>query len=226
MDAMHEEAAARLYQSVRASIAKTKAGRMRASRRIAIAVCFVSAASSLIVIAASQFVYGEWAAGVSVAVNSLMSIIAVGAVVLSLASTSTLAAVWRGRGGFGPPLLALAAIAILVTPVYALFTLLLAQHVYSSDVIVSSWGARCVVIAALVGTTVLAAFGWALHRAVPEAPVGRAAVLGACAGAWAGAAVFFFCPSADQTHITLGHVLPVAMLTLVGMLMLPKVLRP
>lgn len=224
--AMHDEAAARLYQGVRAAVAGTPAASMRTASRISIAICVTFAATFLIISGASQLVYGEWAAGLSVAVDSRSSILAVGALVLSLASITTLGAVWRRRGGFGPPALALVALAVLVTPIYASVTVLFAQHVPSGDVVVSSWGARCLMIAALVGTIVLAAFGWALHRAAPEATVVRGAALGACAGAWAGVAVFFFCPSADQQHLILGHVLPIAALILVGALLLPKSLRP
>ncbi len=199
---------------------------MRTASRVSIAICIACTAIFLIVSGASQLVYGQWIAGLSVAVDSRPGILTVAALVLSLASVTTLVAVWRGRGGFGLPVLALAALAVLVTPLYASFTMLFAQHVSSSDVVVSWWGARCLSIAALVGIIVLAAFGWALRRAAPEATVGRAAALGACAGAWAGAAVFFFCPSADQQHLILGHVLPVAALTLVGALLLPRALRP
>ncbi len=223
---IHCDAAARLYENVRAQVSATRPASIRTARRTSLAVLVACVATFLVVIAASQLVYGEWAAGLSVAVNSPSSILAVSSAVISLAGISTLATVWRGRGGFGPPFVALALIAMLVAPVYAIFTLLLAQHVLSVDVVVSAWGARCLTIAALVGTIVLATFGWALHRAVPEATVGRAAVLGACAGAWAGAAVFFFCPSADQQHLVLGHVLPVAALTIAGALLLPKALRP
>jgi hypothetical protein len=199
---------------------------MRTARRLWIAICIACVATFLIVNVASQIVYGEWAAGVSVAVDSRSNIVGVSAYVLLLAAMATLSAVWRGRGGFGLPLAALAALATLVTPLYASLTLLFSKHVPSGAVVVSPWGARCLAIAALVGIIVLVAFRWALHRAVPEATVGRAAAIGASAGAWAGLAVFFFCPSAAQQHLLLGHVLPVAAITIVGALVLPKALRP
>ena len=222
----HNEAAARLYQGVLAGIAATPSPGIRTAHRMWIAISIACAATLLIVIAASQLVYGEWAAGLSVAVDSRSSMVAVGAATLLLASVATLASVWRNRGGFGLPNAALAALAVLMAPVYAMFAVLFAQHVPSGDVVVSPWGARCLAIAALVGTIALVAFGWALRRAAPEATGGRAAAVGACAGAWAGVAVFFFCPSADQPHLLLGHVLPVAILTIAGALLLPKALRP
>lgn len=223
---MHEEAAARLYNEVRAAIETAPAANIRTARRISIAILLACAITALVIVGASQIVYAEWAAGVSVAVLSRSSIVTAGAIVIALAAISTLAAMWRGREGFGPPVSTLVAIALLVTPMYAVATTLFAQHALSSEVVVSPWGARCLLIATVVGATVLATFGWALHRAVPEATTGRAAVLGACAGAWAGVAVFFFCPSADHQHLLLGHVLPIAAFTMIGALMLPRVLRP
>jgi hypothetical protein len=224
--AAHNEAAARLYQGVLAGVSATPAPSIRTARRMWIAISVACAATFLIVIAASQLVYGEWAAGLSVAIASRSSVLAVGAATLLLASMATLAAVWRKRGGFGLPHAALAASAVLVTPVYAIFSVVFVQHVPSEAVLVSPWGARCLAIAALVGFIVLVAFGWALRRAAPEATATRAAAIGACAGAWVGVAVFLFCPSADQQHLLLGHVLPVAVLTVVGALLLPKELRP
>ena len=226
ISAAHNEAAAHLYRGVLAAVAATPSPGIRTAHRMWIAISIACAATFLIVIAASQLVYAEWAAGLSVAVDSRSSVLAVGAATLLLASVATLGAVWRNRGGFGLPSAALAAIAVLVAPVYAIFSVLFAQHVPSSHVVVSPWGVRCLAIAALIGTIALVAFGWALRRAAPEATGGRAAAVGACAGAWAGVAVFFFCPSADQQHLLLGHVLPVAALTVAGALLLPKALRP
>lgn len=224
--ALNSEAAARLHQSVQARVAATPAAAIRTARRTWIAICVACAATLLVVIAASQLVYGEWAAGLTATVDTRASILAIGAHVILLASVATLGAVWRRREGFGPPLPVLAALAVSVTPVYASLTALFAQHAPANDVVASPWGARCLAIAALVGTIVLVAFGWALRRAAPEAPAGRAAAIGACAGAWVGVAVFFFCPSADQQHLLFGHVLPVAVMTMVGALLLPKALRP
>jgi hypothetical protein len=186
----------------------------------------VTATTLFIVAIASQLVYGEWASGVTIAIASRPTLLAVTALVLALAGVATLCAAWRGRGGLGPPLALLATGAALVTPLYAGVTMLLAPHVPTNDVVVSPWGVRCMAIAALVGVSVLGAFGWALHRAAPAATAGRGAMLGACAGAWAGLAVFLFCPSAEQQHLLLGHVLPVAALALVGTLLLPRALRP
>lgn len=91
---------------------------------------------------------------------------------------------------------------------------------------ISPWGARCMVIAALVGAAALGAFVAALRWAAPVATRARGAALGAAAGAWAGFAVFVFCPSSDTQHLLVGHVLPVLVFTLPGVLAAVRALRP
>lgn len=225
-DARDEGAAARLYRDIQAAVATTPVARARTSIRMFAALTISGAATMLIVILASQLVYGRWAAGVSVAVYSSPNIVAIGLFTFALASVATLFAVRRGRTGFGASVIALISVAVLVAPLYATFTVLAPQHVVLDTVVVSPWGARCISIAALVGMIVMGALGWALRRAVPAAPRSRAAALGACAGAWAGFALFLFCPSGDQQHMLLGHVLPIAALTAISALLLPRVLRP
>jgi hypothetical protein len=66
----------------------------------------------------------------------------------------------------------------------------------------------------------------ALRRAVAVAIRPRGAALGAAAGAWGGLAVFVFCPSGEPQHLLIGHVLPIALFTLLGGVALTKVLRP
>ena len=220
------EAAARLSESVRAKVAATPAATLRTAHRTRIGIGIVCAATLLTIIASSQLVYGRWAAGVSVAIDSRVGAVQMGGLVLLLATAATIVAVWRGRAGFGLPQAILAALAALVAPIYAILTVLLPQHVPSINLIVSPWGSRCLLIAALVGLIALVAFAWALHRAVPEPVASRAWAIGACAGAWAGVAVFFFCPSVDQQHLLLGHVLPIALLTILGPMFLPRTLRP
>jgi hypothetical protein len=91
---------------------------------------------------------------------------------------------------------------------------------------ISPWGARCFLIAGIVGVAVLAGFTRILRRAVPVATRLRAAVLGAAAGSWSGLAVFAFCPSGDQRHLLFGHVLPILVLIGIAALTLCRRLRP
>jgi len=87
-------------------------------------------------------------------------------------------------------------------------------------------GLPCALVASAVGLIVLTAFGIALRRAVPAAPVNRAAALGAAAGAWAGVALFLQCPAKDALHLLVGHSLPVAAFAVLGAIALPRLLRP
>ena len=67
-----------------------------------------------------------------------------------------------------------------------------------------------------MGASVLAIFAVTLRRAVAVAVGLRGAALGAAAGAWAGLAVFAFCPSGELQHLLIGHVLPIVLLTMCG----------
>jgi hypothetical protein len=97
---------------------------------------------------------------------------------------------------------------------------------FVASVYISPWGSRCLVISAIVGVGVLAILVAALRRAVPVASRLRGAALGAAAGAWAGVALFVFCPSDALQHILIGHVLPIAALTLLGAAVGPRWLAP
>src|SRR5262249_10531227 len=126
---------------------------------------------------------------------------------------------------------ALSLVALLVAPIYAAFTVMLpletsAAAAAAALAALSPWGLRCLAIAAAVGVLVLVAFTAALRHAAPVAVRGRGAALGAAAGAWAGLAVFVFCPATELPHLLVGHVLPIAAFTLLGLAATPRILRP
>ena len=142
---------------------------------------------------------------------------------------ATILATLRGRHGFGASATMLAIVAIVVAPLYALLTLAVPIHVGDAEatgVTISPWGMRCALLAAGVGLTAMLSLGAALRRAVLVISGMRGAVIGAAAGAWAGLAVFVFCPSGDRLHLLVGHVLPVIALTVTGLVLLPRSLRP
>jgi hypothetical protein len=94
------------------------------------------------------------------------------------------------------------------------------------NVVISPWGVRCALIAGIVGLTAIAALTAALRRAAPAASRLRGAAIGAAAGAWAGLAVFAFCPSGDQQHLIAGHLVPMLVLIAIGALLSPRMVRP
>jgi hypothetical protein len=218
-----------LYRHIAASIAVTPSARTRTSARVAAALAVAGAMFILIVCIASDFVYDQQAVGLWLGVESLPRLIATSVLATVLAATVTVAALWRGRHGCGAPELTLMTSALLAAPMYALITLIEPVHTSNagvSHVAISPWGTRCLLIAALVGSIVLSALTLALQRAAPVATRSRAASIGACAGAWAGLAVFIFCPSGDQQHLFFGHVLPLVGFTALGALVSPRLLRP
>ena len=90
----------------------------------------------------------------------------------------------------------------------------------------SPFGARCVLLATLVGAVVMGSLAFALRAAAPVDARLRGLVVGSASGACAGLAVFVFCPAGDVAHLLVGHVLPVVAFSLVGAAALPALLRP
>jgi hypothetical protein len=124
-------------------------------------------------------------------------------------------------------LLAIAAVA--VAPLYTVVTQVAPLGTAVGDAAARALhplGLPCALVAFAVGALVLAAFGTSLRRAVPAAPVHRAAAVGGAAGAWAGVALFLQCPAKDALHLLVGHSLPVAAFALLGAIALPRLLRP
>jgi hypothetical protein len=206
---------------------RTSALRPRRKNGAALSIAGILAAG--VVMTASQLVYGNQAMGLHVGIKSA-SWLAFVAVALSLLTImSTAAALWRGRSGLGASTAVLFAIAVITAPLYALLSLRFPVHELVTtvgSVNLSPWGARCFVIASLVGAVALGCFAFAMRAAAPVSPRIRSMVLGSAAGAWAGSALFVFCPSGDALHLLIGHVLPVVGFTALGAIVLPAILRP
>jgi hypothetical protein len=212
----------RLYARVRDAVERTPAATTRTRTRITATLAIVPALTTVVVLIASTLVYGQPAAGLDVDVPSSAAALTILALLIGLALASTVFALWQGPSGLGIASMWLISITALVAPVYAALTVLQPLHSGAADevtltgVAISPWGLRCIFIASVVGVGVVATFAVALRRAVAVAVGLRGAALGAAAGAWAGLAVFAFCPSGDLQHLLVGHVLPIALLTLLG----------
>jgi hypothetical protein len=219
-----------LLARIRADVNDTAAPRAGAPRRIAIAVSLAAGIAGAVVVLASQLVYHRYASGLQVAVPSAPQLVQVLLLLVVLTSVATLIAMWRGRSGLGSGAISLYLASMLVAPLYAALVLVNPVHMpideaVASDVMISRWGLRCLVISAVVGLAVLTAFTLALRRSIPTASGLRGAAIGTAAGAWAGLSVFIFCPSGDLLHILIGHILPIVALTLVGLIAIPRLLR-
>jgi hypothetical protein len=216
-----------LYCRVRALVDAEPRGVIGVRPRLAPVLLVASCLSVLVTCAASQLVYGRFAAGLEVESANSSQLLIVACLLSALAALATLLATRRGTG-LGSSLGWLLLVAGSVLPVYAVLTLLSPVHAADltpPSVYISPWGARCLQIGGLVGALGLAGFTLALRGSVPVASRARAAALGAAAGAWAGLSVFVFCPSSDQLHLLAAHVLPIAGFTLFAGLALPRVLR-
>lgn len=222
----------RLHARVRAAVESTPAATTRTSTRIVAALAIVPVLTAFIVLIASELVYGRPAAGLDIDVGSRVALLTVLALLAAVALMSTSFALRQGRTGLGIGSAWLVSIAALVVPVYAALTVLRPVHsgaageVALTGVAISPWGFRCLFIAALVSASVLAILAAALRRAVAVASNLRGAALGAAAGAWGGLAVFAFCPSGEPQHLLVGHVVPIAIFTLLGGVALTRTLRP
>ena len=222
----------RLRARVLSAVENTPAPTTRTRTRILLALVFVPALTTLVTLIASEWVYGLPAAGLDIDVASPSTAITILTLLAGLAIISTLFALWQARGGLGIATMWLASIAALVLPMYVALTVLQPLHSGAADdvaftgVAISPWGWRCIFIGTLVSVSALAVFAAALRRAVPVAGNLRGAALGAAAGAWGGLAVFAFCPSGELQHLLVGHVLPIALFTLLGSAALTRMLRP
>jgi hypothetical protein len=202
---------------------------MRTRTRIVLALAASVLVAAVVLGVASEVVYQRQAVGLEVVAQSAAHLLFVLLALVSVTLLATLTALTRGRNGLGPQALSLALVAGLVAPVCALLVLESPVHAHDTGVIaveISPWGLRCLVIATIVGTFVLASFALALRRAVPVASRLRGAAVGAAAGAWAGVTVFMFCPSAEYLHLLVGHVLPIVAFTILGGALIPRALRP
>lgn len=218
-----------LSRHIRAAVQAQKASTLRSNVRAAAAIIIAGLTTAAVVGAASAFVYGRQAAGLLAGWESpsAMAFIAMALLVLLLASTFM--ALWRGRSGLGASTALLTAAGVAIAPLYALLTLNNpARDIVETvnSVRISTYGVRCLVIASIVGVIVLGCLASAMRAAAPAGTRIRSMALGSAAGAWAGLALFVFCPSGEPLHLIVGHVLPVAALTALGAVALPPLLRP
>jgi negative regulator of sigma F NrsF-like protein len=221
----------RLYARVRSAVENTPAVTTRTRTRIFAALAIVPVLTTAVVLIASEWVYGQPAAGLDIDVTSPGAAVTILALLAGLALAATLSALSQGRGGLGIAATWLISIAALVTPVYTALTVLQPLHSGAADdvaftgVVISPWGWRCIFIATVVSASTMAIFAVTLRRAVAVAIGLRSTALGAAAGAWGGLAVFAFCPSGQLQHLLVGHVLPIALFTVLGSVALTRALR-
>jgi hypothetical protein len=193
-------------------------------------VSAVPVLTAAVLLVASQIVYDRPALRIHEGTPVTLHLLIVLVLIAGLTLAATLVAIGRGERGLGADVVALSLVALLVTPIYAVLTLFdpleVSDTAAASLAKLSPWGLRCLTVSAAVGLLVLLGFAAALRRSVPVASRLRGAAVGAAAGAWAGLSVFVFCPAVEYRHLLVGHVLPIAAFTLVGLVAIPRALRP
>ncbi len=80
-----------------------------------------------------------------------------------------------------------------------------------------SFAKTCFELTLAMGAGPLVAFALARRQSDPVHPRATGAALGVAAGAWAGIMVDLWCPHARPSHVLTGHVLPIAILSLLGL---------
>lgn len=218
----------RLLGPVRARIEAAPAAKVRYRARAGLALAAGLAATATVVVMASSVVHGEQAAGLTVLPSARGQLLVVACLLALLTVSATHVSLTRGRTGLGAPVSLLVAAGLLAVPAYAALVLVHPLHAGDPPALtagLSPWGARCLIVAALVGALSFGALAAALRDAVPVARRWRGGVMGAAAGLWSGLAVFVFCPAGELDHLLIGHVAPVAMFTLLGLMVVPALLR-
>jgi hypothetical protein len=218
-----------LHDRICEKIAATHASPLRTGDRVILSLIVIPLLTAAVIWIVSALVYHRVAFGLVVSPAESGRLTWMLALLIAMTIAATLIAAWRGRQGFGAAAILLGASSALVAPLYGAITIIRPLHLHHepiTQVVISPWGVRCALIAAVVGLAVTAILAFALQRAVPAATRLRGAAVGAAAGAWAGIAVFAFCPSADLQHLLAGHFLPVLALSLIGAVATPRWLRP
>jgi hypothetical protein len=218
-----------LFARIRTAVASTPAAKTSTRLRITVALAVIPFLSAAVVLGAARIVYHRPALRVDLGTHPTSQLLIVLLLLVGLTLAATLIAVGRGERGLGSGVVSLFLVTLFVTPIYAALTLtsaLGAGEAATSLAGLSRWGPRCLGMAAAVGLVVLISLTAALRRSAPVASRLRGAALGAAAGAWAGLSVFIYCPATEYHHLLVGHVLPIAALTLLGLAAIPRALRP
>jgi hypothetical protein len=138
-----------------------------------------------------------------------------------VAGLATWAGVSRGRSMLGHPPLWRLLVAV-VTPTALLALALLAAALWpETELGHDGWGdlMTCLIFTPLFAAGPLLAFTVIRRRSDPVAPRLSGAAIGAAAGAWGAVGISLHCRHVTPLHVAGGHVLPVAMLALLGVLL-------
>ena len=197
-----------LREKILAEAAATKSRTRSEGRRRAVLVYTVAALVGLPLF----FYWGGFGHAASRPVP-LTAGLSVGALLLACAAASV--AWWRGKSQVGRSQTALLAIAILV-PIVTYVWMVSWNGRYPEPL--HKVGYRCFAMTIASGSPLLVAALWLRKRTIAVHPVAGGAALGAAAGAFGGVTVDLWCPLTNSAHVLVGHVGPIVLLALVGMI--------
>ena len=143
----------------------------------------------------------------------------------AVAALSVGGAFGRGRSALGRPTPWLTAIAV-GTPAL-LFAMMFAFAVIDPKLTLlhpERLGLKCLGLTVAGGVFPLLSLAFLRRGSDPVHPVATGAALGAACGAAAGVMVEMWCPVAAPRHVAVGHILPIAILTLLGALLGARVI--
>jgi hypothetical protein len=110
---------------------------------------------------------------------------------------------------------------VLLTPA-VLFLWMLAWDFVDTDRLEpwpGRWGKKCLNLTMLLGAWPVVALVWMRRGSEPLHPGARGAAIGAAVGCSSGVLVDLWCPITDPSHMLLGHILPLMILSAAGMLL-------
>lgn len=201
-----------LRDRIREAVSRTPSAGMPPRTRVALAIVFILVAIAL----------GIWLMRPDIGSLPTASLIGVSLGVAFLAAATLVVALSPGSHGLGAPVTWLVALAATTAPLYAIMTMMAGLGTVPDGPPVRG----CFSMSLAVAFVGLAGLTFALRRAVPAAAVARGALLGACAGAWAGLTIHLHCPCGDAWHILIGHTVPIAICAALGAILSPRFIRP
>jgi hypothetical protein len=110
---------------------------------------------------------------------------------------------------------------ILLTPT-VLFLWMLGWDLVDTDRLApwpDRWGKKCLNLTMLLGAWPVIALVWMRRGSDPLHPGARGAAIGAAVGCSSGVLVDLWCPITDPSHMLLGHILPLMILSAAGLLL-------
>jgi hypothetical protein len=161
-----------------------------------------------------------WAHGPDVGGRPCGYVVALAAAWLLVSALATWGGVLRGSSMLGRPASWRLLVATL-TPAALLATALVAALVWPQTMVDDARPRDhvvCIVFTFLCAVGPLVAFALVRRRSDPVAPRLTGAAIGAAAGAWGALSIELHCGHASPEHVLLGHLMPVALLALVGIL--------